>query len=99
MSMCIRDLTVLPPPSLPPSLSLSSDSIDTVAAMKVMKELVGSCNVYLGEGVANARLLELVGLYLTDMMKMFGVVPDSTRFGFPVDQQTTDEVHVCYLFN
>ena len=63
--------------------------------MKVMKDLVGSCNVYLGEGVANARLLELVGLYLTDMMKVFGVVPDSTRFGFPVNQQSTDEVQGC----
>ena len=61
--------------------------------MKVMKDLVGSCNVYLGEGVANARLLELIGLYLTDMMKIFGVVPESTRFGFPVDQQTMDEVY------
>ena len=68
------------------------DSIDTVSAMKVMKDLVGSCNVYLGEGVANVRLLELVALYLTDMMKVFGVVPDSTRLGFPTDQQTTDEV-------
>ena len=73
------------------------DSIDTVSAMKVMKELVGSCNVYLGEGVANVRLLELVALYLTDMMKVFGVVPDSTRLGFPTDQQTTDEVCPCML--
>ena len=72
-----------------------TDSIDTVSAMKVMKELVGSCNVYLGEGVANVRLLELVALYLTDMMKVFGVVPDSTRLGFPTDQQTTDEVCPC----
>ena len=69
------------------------DSVDTVSAMKVMKELVSSCNVYLGEGVANVRLLELVALYLTDMMKVFGVVPDSTRLGFPTDQHTTDEVH------
>ena len=68
------------------------DSIDTVAAMKVMKELVGSCNVYLGEGEANVRLLEMVALYLTDMMKVFGVAPDSTRLGFPTDQHTTDEV-------
>ena len=60
--------------------------------MRVMKDLVGSYNVYLGEGVANARLLELVGLYITWIMKVFGVVPDSTRFGFPVDQQATNEV-------
>ena len=60
--------------------------------MIVMKKLVVSCNEYFEEDVANARLLELVGLYLTDMMKLFGVVPDSTRFGFPVGQQTTDEV-------
>ena len=59
-----------------------------------MKELVGSCNIYLGEGVANARLLELVALYLTDMMKVFGVVPESTRLGFPTDQQTTNEVSI-----
>ena len=69
-----------------------TDSIDTVSAMKVLKELVGSCNVYLGEGVANVRLLEMVALYLTDMMKVFGVVPESTRLGFPTHQQTTDEV-------
>lgn len=60
--------------------------------MKAMKDLVGSCNVYLGEGMANARLLELVGLYLTNMMKVFGVVADSARFGFPVNQQETNEV-------
>ena len=59
-----------------------------------MKELVGSCNIYLGEGVANARLLELVALYLTDMMKVFGVVPESTRLGFPTDQRTTNEVSI-----
>ena len=60
--------------------------------MKAMKDLVGGCNVYLGEGVANARLLELIGLYITEIMRVFGVVPESTRFGFPVDQQATDEV-------
>ena len=74
-----------------------ADSIDTVSAMKVMKELVGSCNVYLGEGVANARLLEMMALYLTDMMKVFGVVPESTRLGFPTTQQTTDEVGLLML--
>ena len=74
-----------------------ADSIDTVSVMKVMKELVGSCNVYLGEGVANARLLEMMALYLTDMMKVFGVVPASTRLGFPTQQQTTDEVCLLML--
>ena len=74
-----------------------ADSIDTVSAMKVMKELVGSCNVYLGEGVANARLLEMMALYLTDMMKVFGVVSESTRLGFPTHQRTTDEVGLLML--
>lgn len=59
--------------------------------LAAMKELVGSCNVY-GEGAAN---IHLVALYPMDMMKVFGVVPDSTRLGFPMDQQTTDEVHAC----
>ena len=63
--------------------------------MKVMKELVGGCNVYLGENDPNVRLLELVALSITDMMKVFGVVPDSTRLGFPMDQKTTDEVVLC----
>ena len=76
-----------PPPPTP-------DSIDTVSAMKVKKDLVGSCNVHLREGMANAPLFDL---YLTDMLKVFGVVPESTRFGFPISQQSTDEVQSCFL--
>lgn len=62
------------------------DSVDTPQAMRVMKELVTTSNIYLSEQTSspNARLLQNIAKYLTDMLRVFGVVPEDSSLGFPV---------------
>lgn len=66
-----------------------TDSINTVAVMKLLRELIGSCNVYLSEtgSSVNVRLVESAAVYVTRMLKVFGVIPDSTLLGFPFDSK------------
>lgn len=80
---------------------MNTDSINTVAVMKLLKELIGSCNVYLSEtgSSVNVRLVESAAVYVTRILKVFGVIPDSTLLGFPFDSKPlgdsnlTEEVH------
>ena len=64
--------------------------------MTLLRELVGTCNVYIAESspAANARLLQTVAQYVTHMLKVFGVVPSDDSIGFPLQQATgaTDQV-------
>ena len=69
--------------------------------MKVLKGLISNCNVYISEvgPSANIHLLESAGLYVTGILKVFGVIPDKTVLGFPLDNKplerssVTDEVY------
>jgi cysteinyl-tRNA synthetase len=79
------------------------DSIDTPAVLRHMRELVGTGNTYLKtkENHCDVILLMTVAKYLTDMFKIFGVIPeDHTSIGFPVEgvaMGTQDEVVMPYL--
>lgn len=70
-------------------LPLSPDSIDTPQVMLLMRELVGACNVYMAESgpSANARLLHSAALYLTQLLRVFGVIPREESLGFPLTQE------------
>ena len=78
----------------------NADSINTVAVMKELKALISVCNIYISESgsFANVRLLESVAHYITGILKVFGVIPETTFLGFPLDKSlemssTTDEVY------
>lgn len=65
--------------------------------LKVLKELIGNYNVYINEtssSVRNVRLLESAALYVTGILKVFGVIPDITILGFPVESQNSGSSHV-----
>ena len=71
----------------------SPDSIDTPLVMKHMRELVGTCNVYMAEaGGKSPSTLPLANIacYLTSMLDMFGALWNGngtgcleSRIGFP----------------
>ena len=68
-----------------------ADSIDTPSVMKHLRDLLGSCNVYVTEcDPPNTRLLENVALYVTKMLQMFGVIPSSRIIGYPVQSEQVD---------
>jgi cysteinyl-tRNA synthetase len=58
-----------------------------------MKELVSASNVYLSDqsASANARLLHNIAGYLSDMLRVFGVIAGPTAVGFPVNQSSDDQ--------
>lgn len=92
---------IFPLSSLSNSIFLPADSVDTPQAMRVMKELVNTSNIYLSDpsGPVNARLLHSIASYLTDMLRVFGVITGSTSsVGFPVAQASENLVsntHNC----
>lgn len=87
----------------------SIDSIDTVAVMKELKALIGNCNVYISksDSSANIHLVESAAVYVTGILKVFGVIPDtSTILGFPLENKSagssmaiTDEVSEISIEN
>ena len=64
--------------------------------MTLLRELIGTCNVYIADSAmaANARLLQTVAQYVTHMLKVFGVIPYDQTIGFPLQQEggATDQV-------
>jgi cysteinyl-tRNA synthetase len=79
------------------------DSVDTPRAMRVMKELVNTGSIYLSlqSGPANARLLHNIASYLTAILRVFGVISDSSPIGFPLattqSSENMEEVVMPYL--
>ena len=62
--------------------------------MRLLKELVTTCNIYLSDQrtSTNVLLLQNIASYLTDILRVFGVIPDPTSLGFPVSQSSGDKV-------
>ena len=82
------------------------DSVDTPTVIRLMKELVVTCNVYIADQASpNAQLLGIVASYLTQLFKMFGVTGHDAGIGFTVEgDQAVSQVrmkwwlgHVSYL--
>ena len=66
----------------------SPDSIDTLAVMRHLKNLIRICNVYLNDQTAppNCPLVETMATYCTKMLQMFGVIPSESRLGFSAEE-------------
>ena len=74
--------------SLPTFPSLP-DSVDTPTVLLLMKELVTICNVYLSETSqeANVKLLYTIATYLTQLLRVFGVITSDQGIGFPLQKE------------
>jgi len=76
------------------------DSVDTRSAMFALKELIGSANKYIQSGKLNASLngplLSSIAVYITKMLRVFGVVSstEKTAFGFGTDAKNQENVNV-----
>lgn len=82
-------------PTLPLFLFLfCSDSIDTPLAMRLLRELVSSSNIYLSSQSPNVRLLIAIATYITDIMEVFGVIPGRASIGFPLSDQSESSTEV-----
>jgi cysteinyl-tRNA synthetase len=60
------------------------DNIDTRGALENMRELIALCNVYMKKKTPNCLLLKTVAKYLTDMLRIFGVIPSPDAIGLPL---------------
>lgn len=62
-----------------------SDNIDTRTVMETLRDLVTSSNLYLRDAKPpNSLLLHDIGVYITDMLTIFGAIFDKSKIGFPV---------------
>ncbi|XP_065835615.1 cysteine--tRNA ligase, cytoplasmic-like [Oscarella lobularis] len=65
------------------------DSIDTASALNHMRDLVKEANIYISMCRQSSRdfnlsLIKSVAVYLTNMLKVFGAIPDDCTIGFPL---------------
>lgn len=63
------------------------DNVDTVTVMRLLRDLVSLCNVYSKENEKpgkrlNLLLIRSVAVYITDILRVFGLVNDLDGFGF-----------------
>merc|ERR1712131_38875 len=65
------------------------DNIDTRTTLEEMRALVGQSNSYIASRknsklLPNRMLIKTIAVYLTDMLKVFGAIPETASIGFPV---------------
>ncbi|KAI4457374.1 cysteinyl-trna synthetase [Holotrichia oblita] len=74
------------------------DNIDTKTALDNIRELVSASNLYMRDKKPpNALLLNHVGVYITDLLKIFGTIPESEDIGFPVCSSTNSNLETVVL--
>lgn len=61
------------------------DDFDTPTAAAALLELVRHGNRYIEEPVVSSSVLTSVGRYVTSMLRVFGLIPESTEIGFPLE--------------
>ncbi|KAI4457327.1 cysteinyl-trna synthetase [Holotrichia oblita] len=74
------------------------DNIDTKTALDNIRELVSASNLYMRDKKPpNALLLNHVGVYITDLLKIFGTIPESEDIGFPVCSSANSNLETVVL--
>lgn len=77
------------------------DNIDTRTALEKIKECITDCNIYMKGAQVNAHLLKNISLYITSILKIFGVVTEKETIGFSAmkatDSDNTETVLMPYL--
>ena len=83
---------------------IHTDSIDTLAVMKILRDVISACNVYMSQGgssPSNARLVDSIAHYVTYVLSVFGVIPLDSGIGFPVEGESganvVSLVYTCVL--
>ncbi|KAK6102952.1 cysteine--tRNA ligase [Brugia pahangi] len=67
------------------------DSVDTRTVVEKLRELIAIGNAYFIEmekkedSVPNCLLLRNIALYMTSLLKIFGVIPQNVEIGFPIE--------------
>lgn len=61
------------------------DDFDTPTATKSLLALIRECNKYLDDNGSNTATLYAIARYITSILRVFGLVPDSSDIGFPLD--------------
>lgn len=70
-----------------------SDNIDTRVALDALRELVTTSNIYIKEIKSpNSVQLYDIALYITQILKIFGTISDTSIIGFPSSQEGTTNV-------
>jgi len=65
------------------------DNIDTAGACLELRNIVSAVNKYLAKAEQpNARLLKVIGEFVTKMLKCFGCIEGDSSLGFPKDDQS-----------
>lgn len=82
------------------------DNIDTKSALDAIRELISNSNIYIRDhkSTVNVQLLEEIAIYITDIVRVFGAVPNGKKnIGFPAssgDGETAgnkEEILMPYL--
>ena len=61
------------------------DDYDTPTAASALLELVRHANRYIEESTVSSSVLTSVGRYVTSMLRVFGLIPEGTEIGFPLE--------------
>ncbi|CAD5226388.1 unnamed protein product [Bursaphelenchus xylophilus] len=67
------------------------DSVDTRTVIEKVRQIIGYCNLYLKEKETNqvaprVKLLRDTAVYITWLLKVFGVAPESEQIGYGSEQ-------------
>lgn len=74
------------------------DNIDTKAALDALRDLITHCNLYLRDRkTPNAFLLQDIGVYVTDILRIFGTVSRKEfKIGFPISEDNACNSVSCF---
>lgn len=61
------------------------DDFDTPSSISALLELVRHTNRYVEESTASSSVLMSVGRYITSILRVFGLIPEGTDVGFPLE--------------
>jgi cysteinyl-tRNA synthetase len=64
------------------------DDFDTPTAAAALLELVRHANRYIEESNVSSSVLTSVGRYVTNMLRVFGLIPEGTEIGFPLESSS-----------
>eukprot|EP00603_Paraphysomonas_imperforata_P006991 CAMPEP_0114448774 /NCGR_PEP_ID=MMETSP0103-20121206/20511_1 /TAXON_ID=37642 ORGANISM="Paraphysomonas imperforata, Strain PA2" /NCGR_SAMPLE_ID=MMETSP0103 /ASSEMBLY_ACC=CAM_ASM_000201 /LENGTH=637 /DNA_ID=CAMNT_0001620825 /DNA_START=13 /DNA_END=1926 /DNA_ORIENTATION=- len=65
------------------------DDYDTPTAASALLELVRHANRYIEESVVSSSVLTSIGRYVTSMLRIFGLIPEATEIGFPLESASS----------
>jgi cysteinyl-tRNA synthetase len=83
----------------PSKLLLILDNIDTRSALDEIRELINCSNNYIrakssSQAAVNKLLLRNIAAYITDIMKVFGIIPGDGAIGFPLASAGASNVKI-----